>query len=380
MAEESLTGLKIKDTYEGLLHVDDGGLSTNSGAAAVKKVYDGVGKSTCLEIAKDYLKVIGDGRFESALGDPALVIEAVNGAVGIGTGNVVSSAKLDVRGGYIALDSNNSGTRGWITQGGNGNGIGLAGGGNAGGVVADLYVNQIGKVGIGTETPGSMLEIKGDGSTKWGGIEIDTNGDGGSGFIDQGVDGRGIGLRGESVQNGAEVCNLYVANDGKVGIGTETPQKKLHIVGQMRYEHGTPAVGQVLTCTNTNGNVEWQDSSGGDIYDEIKIIPPDGIFVRPEWSTNVEIPKGYKATHVTLYATGTDSSRLRCEIYEGKITNDGHVLVATADTNTSPGSGIAKAFTTQATSTSVNFLHFVLKDRNTGGGKMAGASIRIQKV
>ena len=82
MAEESLTGLKIKDTDEGLLHVDDGGLSTNSGAAAVKKVYDGVGKSTCLEIAKDYLKVIGDGRFESALGDPALVIEAVNGAVG----------------------------------------------------------------------------------------------------------------------------------------------------------------------------------------------------------------------------------------------------------------------------------------------------------
>jgi hypothetical protein len=194
MAEESLTGLKIKDTYEGLLHVDDGGLSTNSGAAAVKKVYDGVGKSTCLEIAKDYLKVIGDGRFESALGDPALVIEAVNGAVGIGTDGIVNSAKLDVRGGYIALDSNNNGNWGWITQGGDGNGIGLTGG-SAGGAVADLYVNQA----------------------------------------------------------------------GKVGIGTESPQKELHIVGQMRYEHGTPEVGQVLTCTNTSGDVEWQGSSSGEV-------------------------------------------------------------------------------------------------------------------
>ena len=46
-----------------------------------------------------------------------------------------------------------------------------------------------------------------------------------------------------------------------VGIGTKNPQKKLHIVGQMRYQHGTPAVGQVLTCTNTSGNVAWQDSS-----------------------------------------------------------------------------------------------------------------------
>ena len=33
----------------------------------------------------------------------------------------------------------------------------------------------------------------------------------------------------------------------------------------MRYEHGTPAVGQVLTCTNTSGDVKWQDSSSGEV-------------------------------------------------------------------------------------------------------------------
>lgn len=188
MAEESLTGLKIKDTYEGLLHVSDGGISGNSGEAAVTKVYDGVGKSTCLEISKDYLKVIGDGKFESPLGDPILTIKSADGAVGIGTDNIVASAALDVRGGYIALDDNNNGVRGWVTQGTPGNGIGLAGGGQAGGVVADLYVAQ----------------------------------------------------------------------NGEVGIGTETPAKKLHLVGQMRYEHGTPEVGQVMTCTSTTGDVAWQ--------------------------------------------------------------------------------------------------------------------------
>lgn len=260
MAEESLTGLKIKDTYEGLLHVSDGGISGNSGEAAVTKVYDGVGKSTCLEISKDYLKVIGDGKFESPLGDPILTIKSADGAVGIGTDNIVASAALDVRGGYIALDDNNSGVRGWVTQGTPGNGIGLAGGGQAGGVVADLYVAQDGNVGIGTESPGAMLEIKGDGSTKWGSIEIDTNGSGNSGFIDQGVLGTGIGLRGVTPQSGLQECDLYVTQAGNVGIGTESPGKKLHIVGEMRYEFGTPAVGQVLTCTNANGNVAWSSS------------------------------------------------------------------------------------------------------------------------
>jgi hypothetical protein len=198
MAEQNLTGLKIKDTYEGLLHVSDGGISGNSGEAAVTKVYDGVGKSTCLEIAKDYLKVIGDSKFENALGDPLLTI------------------------------------------------------------------NSIGNVGIGGGA-GAQLAIKGNGTTTWGGIAVTSSDDGDWGFIDQGVEGKGIGLRGFGFQDGTRECDLYVVSSGEVGIGTEAPAKKLHIVGQMRYEHGTPAVGQVLTCTNTSGDVEWQGSSSGEV-------------------------------------------------------------------------------------------------------------------
>jgi len=49
MADENLTGLKIKDTYEGLLHVGDGGLSPN--ASTTKRVYDGFGEETVLNLS-----------------------------------------------------------------------------------------------------------------------------------------------------------------------------------------------------------------------------------------------------------------------------------------------------------------------------------------
>ena len=49
MADENLTGLKIKDTYEGLLHVGDGGLSPN--ASITKRVYDGFGEETVLNLS-----------------------------------------------------------------------------------------------------------------------------------------------------------------------------------------------------------------------------------------------------------------------------------------------------------------------------------------
>lgn len=226
MAEENLAGIKIKDSYEGLLHLSDGGLSVTPGLGEVKPVYDGQGRQTCLNLASNMLSIEG------------------------------------VAAGF-AIDSTGNADYGFIDQGTSGNGIGLRGSGFYDGTQSsDLFVANSGDVGIGTESPGSMLEIKGNGSTKWGGIAIDTNGNNDLGFIDQGVLGSGIGLRGQGEQLGLQECDLYVAQGGNVGIGTEAPGKKLHIVGEMRYEFGTPAVGQVLTCTNTNGNVGWSNPAG----------------------------------------------------------------------------------------------------------------------
>ena len=53
-------------------------------------------------------------------------------------------------------------------------------------------------------------------------------------------------------------------NDGNVGIGTETPTEKLHVVGtslftdSLTYQNGTQANGYVLT-SDASGNATWQD-------------------------------------------------------------------------------------------------------------------------
>lgn len=224
MAEEDLAGIKIKDSYEGLLHLSDGGLSVTPGLGEVKPVYDGQGRQTCLNLASNMLSIEG------------------------------------VAAGF-AIDSTGNADYGFIDQGTSGTGIGLRGSTFYDGTQSsDLFVANSGDVGIGTESPGSMLSIKGNGSTKWGSIAIDGDGSGNWGFIDQGVLGTGIGLRGQGEQLGLQECDLYVSQGGNVGIGTESPGKKLHIVGEMRYEFGTPAAGQVLACTNANGDVAW--SSG----------------------------------------------------------------------------------------------------------------------
>ena len=140
MAEEDLAGIKIKDSYEGLLHLSDGGLSVTPGLGEVKPVYDGQGRQTCLNLASNMLSIEG-----------------------VAAG--------------LAIDSTGNADYGFIDQGTSGTGIGLRGSTFYDGTQSsDLFVANSGDVGIGTESPLSMLSIKGNGSTKWGGIAIDGDG------------------------------------------------------------------------------------------------------------------------------------------------------------------------------------------------------------
>ena len=55
------------------------------------------------------------------------------------------------------------------------------------------------------------------------------------------------------------------ANDGNVGIGTETPTEKLHVIGTsvftdtLTYDIPSAATGYVLTSQDAAGNSKWQD-------------------------------------------------------------------------------------------------------------------------
>jgi hypothetical protein len=53
---------------------------------------------------------------------------------------------------------------------------------------------------------------------------------------------------------------LVVLKNGNIGIGSSTPQDKLHIVGNLRMEDGNQAAGKVLT-SDTNGRATWQNAS-----------------------------------------------------------------------------------------------------------------------
>lgn len=176
MSEANLTNFKIKDSYEGLLHID-GDLSTV--ATTVKRVYDGRGKSTCLTVAQKRMWVDGDLR--------------------IGP-------------------NNGSGTP---------------------------YVYITG------DRTGTIDTLKLFGNDR---IEFETN-------------------------NYDSPTTRMTVNTTGVGIGTTTPAKTLHVNGSLRLKvGGTEANKKVLTCINTSGDCEWQDSGAGDMEEIVNAIYPIGAI------------------------------------------------------------------------------------------------------
>lgn len=114
-----------------------------------------------------------------------------------------------------------------------------------------FIVTGVGNVGIGTETPSQKLNIK-DGN-----IALSTSGNI-SGLITQSGTGGSIGLLGDASRVNAD---FYVNKNGaSFAKNNLTAQSSLYVDGQFRYRNGTAEVGQVLTCTNTNGTAQWQDN------------------------------------------------------------------------------------------------------------------------
>lgn len=61
--------------------------------------------------------------------------------------------------------------------------------------------------------------------------------------------------------NGTEAVRIDASRE--VGIGTTTPSERLDVNGNVRIRGGAPAVGDVLTATNTNGTADWQPANNG---------------------------------------------------------------------------------------------------------------------
>jgi hypothetical protein len=97
-----------------------------------------------------------------------------------------------------------------------------------------VVVDNFGKVGVGTTSPQETLDVRsGDGSyvrvdSVNGDIKVNGGSDGHFGIFNDGPSSGGTHLIGEGQSR------LFVANAGKVGIGTTTPMATLDVRGDIR--------------------------------------------------------------------------------------------------------------------------------------------------
>ena len=256
MPEKSLTGKSIKNSYEGLLHFNDGGLAGGTGVTQRKRVYDGLGSATCLEIASNSFKINGStemaGDVYIASGDSSVYISSASAAIelrdGAGSDNPYIDFKTSGSEDYdCRIIKSSNGLQLWT--GGNSNKQ-LAAHFTSG---ADLLMNgdiRIGKKssdGVDTTPTQPYCDLKATRINKIDRLYIY-----GNDFVHI------VGSENDQRKTIATLNKTGMA----LGRGTAAPNKTLDVFGTLRLKiSGTEAAGKVLTCTNTSGDTEWRNAA-----------------------------------------------------------------------------------------------------------------------
>jgi len=124
------------------------------------------------------------------------------------------------------------------------------------GLQPSVMIDSTGNVGIGTSALDAKLHVVGD-------VKI-VDGNQGDGKV---LTSDANGVAGWSTpQNDGDWTvndpNMYASVSGNVGIGTSSPEAKLHVVGDVKIVDGTQAAGKVLT-SDANGLASWHSPSPG---------------------------------------------------------------------------------------------------------------------
>ena len=167
-----------------------------------------------------------------AVGTSQFIVQQNSGNVGIGTSS--PGAKLDVNGGirfktnFGVFGGNGADTGGFYESGG---AIGF----RSGGVDNRMFIASAGNIGIGTTSPGALLHISGAANTP---VIVEDTAAASSAFIQFKNAGTSKGYIGYStlgstglafVNAAGSTANVLVTDSGNVGIGTTSPQSKLHL-------------------------------------------------------------------------------------------------------------------------------------------------------
>ena len=145
------------------------------------------------------------------------------------------------------------------------------------GGVERVRITSDGKVGIGTDDPEATLDVYGDNTSAGGLIQItqDGTGDAAIDFQLKGTREYSLGIDNSDgdkfkLSGSAGLANntlLTVTNDGLVGIGTDDPERKLDVIGDVGVE------GDLFLGEQTAGSIAKLNGSGGsvDIYSDATI-------------------------------------------------------------------------------------------------------------
>ena len=103
----------------------------------------------------------------------------------------------------------------------------------------------MGKLGVGTGTPGSALDVRGNANVE-GAFQVPCQGDVGmgpyvNGPSEKGITSSNVILNGNWVSADGENEGVYVAPNGNVGIGVSTPGARLTVGGSLQLESGVSA-------------------------------------------------------------------------------------------------------------------------------------------
>lgn len=140
----------------------------------------------------------------------------------------------------------------------------------------DIYYNA-GKIGIGTTTPSSIFHISPPDDTWASSLRIDRSWDSATDFAQIMYDYQGLKIR--TMDNGDDEAHiifkpkdseaLRITETGNVGIGTTTPQEKLHVNGTIKAGESISTTGSLLLVdTHSSGsttNIGTEYSSGGPV-------------------------------------------------------------------------------------------------------------------
>ena len=363
MPEQSLTGKTIKSSYEGLLHLNDGGLAGTPPTGSVttrKRVYDGVGNPTCLEVASNSFKINGsttiDGDVNITNGSSGVYIRSSSGAIELTDNDnpyidfrTTTSEDYDCR---IIKASNGL----EFSTGGNGNtnkivtmkstGLLAVQGGLSvrptlkSQCLVNFQVNNYTseKNYVGAITPNSSSL-----STDLGGLFIgcdDNNGDENALLIWNHT-GSDIAVNTSGVAQGKAGEIFKVKSDGDT-----TVARKLTVNDGFRLKNGTEAEGKVLTCTNSSGDTEWKDAGNNYLIksgvEYVETFSNQQSFVTTKNYFDVFPPSGYNMNDLEAFipsiavlhyngtVDGNDSTR--CGWVKHPTSNPNRVRVSVQNT------------------------------------------------